>query len=134
MKMKISELKSNQGNVEVEGTIKDVGETRNFNKYGRELRVANAILSDDSGSIKLTLWNDDVTRFRNGDVVKVNNGYVSEFQGEKQLTSGKFGTIQKIRDGDGSSQMDLKGSSKKVDEEDEFSDEDLSEEEPQEEF
>ncbi|VVB78975.1 Single-stranded DNA binding protein Ssb [uncultured archaeon] len=96
--MKISELKTNQGNVEVQGTIKDIGDTRTFTKFGKDLKVANAILSDDSGNIKLTLWNDDVTRFKNGDVIKVNNGYVSEFQGEKQLTSGKFGTIEKITD------------------------------------
>ena len=94
--MKISNLTVGQGNVEVIGTIKDIGDTRTFNKYGRNLSVANAILEDDSGSIKLTLWNDDVTRFKDGDKIKVVNGYVNEFQGEKQLTSGKFGSLEKI--------------------------------------
>ena len=88
-----------QGNVEVEGTITEIGETKNFNKFGKELSVANAILKDDSGSIKLTLWNDDVTRFKDGDKVKVVNGYVNEFQGEKQLTSGKFGSLEKVEGG-----------------------------------
>ncbi|MFA5174241.1 MAG: SOSS complex subunit B family protein [Candidatus Pacearchaeota archaeon] len=97
--MKISELKTNQGNVEVEGTIKEIGEIRTFNKFGRELRVANAILSDDSGSVKLTLWNDDATRFSQGDKIKISNGYVGEFQGEKQLSSGKFGKIEKLGSG-----------------------------------
>lgn len=55
--MKISELKPRQNNVEVEGIIKEVQEPRSFNKFGRQLSVANAILEDDSGSIKLTLWN-----------------------------------------------------------------------------
>lgn len=95
-KMKISELKPKQGNVEVQGTIKEIEEPRIFNKFGRELKVANAILEDGSGSVKLTLWNDDVSRFKQGDAVKVSNGYVGEFQGEKQLTSGKFGKIEKI--------------------------------------
>ncbi len=96
--MKIKELKTGQGSVEVEGIVEEIGETRSFNKFGRELRVANAILKDDSGSIKLTLWNDDVTRFKDGDKIKVVNGYVNEFQGEKQLTSGKFGRIEKVGD------------------------------------
>lgn len=100
--MKISELNIGQGNVDVEGTIKEIGETRTFNKFGRELSVANAILQDDSGSIKLTLWNDDVTRFKDGDQIKVTNGYVNEFQGEKQLTSGKFGSIEKLGEGEAS--------------------------------
>lgn len=94
--MKIKELNAGQGNVEVEGTIKEIGETRTFNKFGKDLSVANAILQDDSGSIKLTLWNDDVNRFKDGDKIKVVNGYVNEFQGEKQLTSGKFGSIEKV--------------------------------------
>ena len=98
--MKISELNMGQGNVEVEGTVKEIGEAKTFNKFGKDLSVANAMLEDDSGSIKLTLWNDDVTRFKDGDKLKVVNGYVNEFQGEKQLTSGKFGSLEKV---DGSS-------------------------------
>jgi replication factor A1 len=97
--MKISELNVNQGNVEVEGTIKEVSEPRSFNKFGRELKVADAVLEDDSGSVKLSLWNDDADRFKAGDKVKVGNGYVREFQGEKQLTSGKFGKLEKVGEG-----------------------------------
>lgn len=94
--MKISELTNKQGNVEVEGTIKELGEKRTFSKYGRQLIVSNAILEDESGSIKLTLWNDDAERFKEGDKIKIINGYINEFQGEKQLTSGKFGKIEKL--------------------------------------
>ena len=102
--MKISELNPKQGNVNVEGVIKELGEKRTFNKYGRELIVANAILDDGSGTIKLTLWNDDADRFKEGDGIKITNGYVSEFQGEKQLTSGKFGKIEKLGESEVSSE------------------------------
>ncbi len=98
--MKISELFPRQGNVEVEGTIKEVNEPRTFNKFGKELRVADAILEDDSGAVKLTLWNEDIDNFKEGDKIRITNGYVNEFQGEKQLTSGKFGKIEKIGKGD----------------------------------
>ena len=94
--MKISELNIGQGSVIVEGTIKEIGETRTFSKFGRDISVANAVLKDDSGSIKLTLWNNDIKRFKNDDIIKISNGYVNEFQGEKQLTSGKFGSIEKV--------------------------------------
>jgi len=102
--VKISELQPRQGNVNVEGTIKEIGEIKNFNKFGRELRVADAILEDDSGTTKLTLWNDEIEKFKAGDKVKITNGYVNEFQGEKQLTAGKFG---KMELSDGSSQEEL---------------------------
>jgi len=100
--MKISKLTAGQGNVNVEGTIKEIGEPRSFNKFGRELRVSNAVLEDDSGSIKLTLWNDEIRKFREGDVIKIINGYVNEFQGEPQLTAGRFGKMEKIRESEDS--------------------------------
>jgi replication factor A1 len=106
--MKISDLTNGQGNVSISGIIKEVGEKRSFNKYGRNLTVCHALLEDDSGNVKLTLWNDDADRFKEGDQIKLTNGYVKEFQGEKQLTSGKFGVIEKVsesvekNEGDGS--------------------------------
>lgn len=96
---KISELTVGQGNVEVEGTLKEIGEPKVFNKFGRELKVADAIFEDDSGNVKLSLWNDDIGKFKAGDKVKIINGYVNEFQGEKQLTSGKFGKMEKVGEG-----------------------------------
>lgn len=103
----ISELNIGQGNVEIEATIIEIGEIRTFNKYGRELRVADAVIKDDSGSMKLTLWNDDTERFKEGDKIKVSNGFVREFQGEKQLTSGKFGAIEKVGEEETSEQETL---------------------------
>ena len=103
--MKITELIVGQGNVEVEGKISNIGNTRSFNKYGKQLTVANAVLTDDSGSITLTLWNEDVKRFKEGDTIKIINGYVNEFQGEKQLTAGKYGSMEKI--GSGNSQEEI---------------------------
>jgi len=93
-KMKISELKVNQGNVDVEGIIKSIAEARTFNKYGKDLKVANAVLEDESGNIKLSLWNDDILKVKEGDKIKIINGYVSEFNGIKQISSGKYGKIE----------------------------------------
>ncbi len=100
--MKISELTIGQGSVDVEGTIKEVGELRVFSKFGRELKVADSSLEDDSGAVKLTLWNEHFDKFKAGDKVKITNGYVREFQGEKQLTAGKFGKIEKVGESEAS--------------------------------
>ena len=130
---KISELKTGQGNIDVKGVVKEMGEERTFNKYGRQLSVTNAVLEDESGSIKLTLWNDDARRIKQGDEIEITNGYVNEFQGEKQLTSGKFGKIKKISESDSNSDEDaVQGSeavSKESSDEDESADEEKIEEE-----
>jgi replication factor A1 len=109
--MKLSELKAGQGKVDVELTVKSKAEPRVMNKYGKELKVANAIVQDESGEMKLTLWNDDVDKVNAGDKIKITNGYVSEFNGEKQLTSGKFGKLEVV--GASNSASDTEESSKK---------------------
>ena len=92
--MKVKELRAGQGKVDIEVEVKSKAEPRVFNKYGRDLTVCNAVVSDDSGEIALSLWNDDVEKIKAGDKIKITNGYVSEFNGTKQLTSGKFGKIE----------------------------------------
>lgn len=97
--MKISDLKSGQGRIDIECTVKSKGEIRTFNKYGRDLRVSNAIVEDESGKIILSLWNDDIDKVKEGDKIKITNGYVSEFNGDKQLTAGKFGKLEILESG-----------------------------------
>lgn len=92
--MKISELKANQGNVEVEGIVRDKQEPREFVKFGKSGKVCNAKLKDDSGEISLTLWNDQVDLVKEGTKLKITNGWVGEYKDEKQLSTGKFGQLE----------------------------------------
>lgn len=94
--MKISELKPRQGKIDIEAEVISIEEPRTFSKFGREGRVTNAIVKDDSGEIKLTLWNEDIDKVKVGNKVKITNGYINEFQGEKQLTAGRLGKIEVI--------------------------------------
>ncbi|MFH1637883.1 MAG: OB-fold nucleic acid binding domain-containing protein [Candidatus Woesearchaeota archaeon] len=93
---KINELKPRMGKVEIEVEIVSKGEVREFNKFGNAGRVCTADAKDDTGEIKLTLWNDDIDKVNEGDKIKITNGYVNEFQGEMQLTSGRFGKLEVI--------------------------------------
>jgi len=94
--MKISELKAGTGNVNVAGEITEKEEARDvITKFGKKLRVASAKLKDDSGEIVLSLWNEDADKFSVGDKVKIENGWVSEFKSNPQLSAGKFGKITK---------------------------------------
>ncbi len=94
--MKVSELRAGQGKVDTEVTVKSKEAPRAFQKYGRELKVCNAVVQDDSGEIKMSLWNSDADKINVGDKIKITNGYVSEFNGEKQLTSGKYGKLEVV--------------------------------------
>lgn len=92
--MKISELKEGTGNVSLEAEVVKVGEPKEIQKYGQSLRVASAEIKDDSGSIRFTLWNENIDKVKEGDKIKIEKGYVNAFQGELQITLGKFGTLE----------------------------------------
>lgn len=92
--MKLSELKPRQGKVDITVEVTEIGETKEFERFGKQGKVATATVKDDSGEMKLTLWNGDVDRVKIGDKIKITNGYVNEFQGESQLTAGRFGKLE----------------------------------------
>ncbi|HDI07054.1 MAG TPA: DNA-binding protein [Candidatus Bathyarchaeota archaeon] len=93
--MKIKDLRNGMRRVDVEGQVIDKSETREVMSRYRNtmLRVATATLSDDTGSIKLTLWNDQIDQVNVNDKVKIENGYVTSFRGEIQLNVGKYGKL-----------------------------------------
>jgi len=45
------------------------------------------------------LWNEDTERIKAGDRIHVISGWVSEWQGEKQLTTGRMGKIEIVKEG-----------------------------------
>jgi replication factor A1 len=95
--MFIKDLQARQTNVDVEGEVLEMSDVREFSKYGRQGRVANAVIKDGTGKVKLSLWNEQIEKVKPGDTVKIQKGYVGEFQGELQLTTGKFGTLEVVK-------------------------------------
>jgi len=93
---KIAELKAGQGSVSADVEVISIEEPRSFEKFGKQLKVANAMVKDDSGEIKMSFWNQDIDKIQPGIKIRITNGYVSEFKGEKQLTTGKFGKFEAI--------------------------------------
>ncbi|MGB9719259.1 MAG: OB-fold nucleic acid binding domain-containing protein [Candidatus Anstonellales archaeon] len=94
--MKISELKANQ-NATVEGKVASKDEVSEVSTMsGKVVKVANAVLQDDSGKITLVLWAEDAERIKKGDKVKIENGWVSEYGGILKISAGRSGRIVKL--------------------------------------
>ena len=73
------------------------GEVRTVNlRAGGQSDVADATIKDDSGSIKLSLWGDQINKVDVGDKVKIENGYTKAFRGEVQLNIGRYGKLSKV--------------------------------------
>lgn len=81
--------------VDVEAKILEKTPTREVMSRYKDVvhRVATAIVSDDTGKIKLTLWNEQIGQVNVNDNIKVENGYITTFRGEMQLNVGRYGTL-----------------------------------------
>ena len=81
--------------VTVEAKVVEKGDPREVkSRYKDETyQVADAIIADETGSIKLTLWNEQIDQVKVDNKIKIENGYVTSFKGEVQLNVGKFGKM-----------------------------------------
>jgi replication factor A1 len=100
--MKISELKAGASSVSIKATVAQKEEPREVvTKFGKRVSVASVVLKDESGTISMSLWGDDIGLINVGDVVEISNGYVGEFRGTPQLSTGKYGKIKVVSKGEG---------------------------------
>jgi len=81
--------------VNVKGTVTEKSDPREVTSRFKDqtYRVCTAVMSDETGTIKLTLWNDQIEMVNVNDVIRIENGYITSFRGEIQLNAGKFGTL-----------------------------------------
>jgi replication factor A1 len=62
-------------------------------RYGNSAMVTNALIADETGKIKLCLWNEQASYITIGDMIQIKNASVTAFRGERQLRLGKTGTV-----------------------------------------
>ena len=91
--MEVKDLKPNSAVDVLELEIVEVEEPREFTNFRGTGRVANARAKDGSGEIKLTLWNEQADQVKVGDKVTIENGWVKDFRGELQVSTGRLGKI-----------------------------------------
>ena len=93
--IKISAAKNMRSGVNVLAEVKTKGEKRNVNlKTGGNVDVCDAVIMDETGEMKLTLWAEDIDKVKSGDKIAITNGYINAFRGEPSITKGKFGKME----------------------------------------
>lgn len=93
--MKIKDLQDGMKRVLIEAKVTEKADPREVvSKFkDQTYRIADAMIADETGQIKLTLWNEQIDQVNINDVIKVENGYVTSFRGEIQLNVGKYGKL-----------------------------------------
>lgn len=96
-RMKISELVMGMKRANVLGKVLEIFPVRSYNKNGREGKVANLRVGDESGNTRVVLWDTNhITLIENGsigigDVIEISNGGVRN----NELHLGGFSDIKK---------------------------------------
>ena len=85
-KQQIDNLRFGMKDVDVTVKIIEVSPIKPvITRWGSECYVSNVKIADETGSITLSLWNQQVDKVRVGDEVELKNCYVSRFAGQLQL-------------------------------------------------
>jgi replication factor A1 len=93
---KVGELTPASRAVNVKAKVVSKSEVRNIaaGRDGAPHNVCDALVGDETGSVYLTLWDDNIEKINEGDTISVGNGYVTLFRGNIRLNIGRYGTIE----------------------------------------
>lgn len=93
--VKVGELTPQSRAVNVLAKVVSKSEIREITagRDGAAHKVCDALVGDETASVYLTLWDDNITKINEGDTINVKNGYVNLFRGNIRLNIGRYGTL-----------------------------------------
>ncbi len=93
---KVRDLTPNSKQVNVLAKVINVGEAKEvMGKFGDPRKVCEAVVGDDTATIILSLWNEQIGSIAKDEVILVDNGYVSLVRGHMRLNVGRYGNLSK---------------------------------------
>jgi replication factor A1 len=91
--VKIREIQTDMRNIEVVGRIVSISERRHVQTRFGPADVATAILEDETGSIHVNLWRQQIDAVSEGRIVKMVNAFAKLYGNRLELNIGKDGQI-----------------------------------------
>jgi replication factor A1 len=92
--VKISDLTPQTKRANLTAKVMTISESREIpNRFGPANTVAEATIGDPTGTVVMSLWNDQINQVNEGDNIRVENGYVSLLRGHIRFNVGKYGRI-----------------------------------------
>jgi archaellum component FlaG (FlaF/FlaG flagellin family) len=93
----IQDLRHGMKRVTVEAEVLEAPKPSRIHTYGTSAMLTKAWIADETGKIKLCLWNEQAKSVVEGDIIQIKNAAVSIFKGERLLRLGKTGTISVLQ-------------------------------------
>jgi len=94
--MNVEELSPEADDVEITGKISELPTPRAVStRYGQK-KIVTVVFEDETGSIDLTLWEEEIDAIEEGVQVQINGAYVREWADDIQLNIGRDGKIEQV--------------------------------------
>jgi replication factor A1 len=95
---KIMELKQGESPVNVRARVLETMESKTIETRRGPRTISEAILGDDTGRIKTTLWGEKAGTLKEGEAVSVEGAWTTSYRGKVQLNIGSKTEVKNIED------------------------------------
>jgi len=95
---KVSSLKEGEDDVTVKVRVLEAGEPKIIDTRKGPKRISEAIVGDETGRIKLTLWGKHAGTLKEGEAVEIRGAWTTSYRGDVQLNVGYRGSIERVGD------------------------------------
>lgn len=94
VKPTIGDLKVGMKRINLKARVLELPEPKMvYTRYGTTAFVSNALVKDETGSIRMSLWNQQIHSISEGDEINIKNCRVIFFSGKPQLNLGRSGSL-----------------------------------------
>ena len=95
--LQIKDLKAGMKQINLEVKVIEISKPNTvYTRQGKLNLVANAKVTDKSGTVDLPLWNQQIDTIAVGDIIQIENANIMTFRGELQLKITRTGKISII--------------------------------------
>ncbi|MBI3034486.1 DUF2240 family protein [Candidatus Woesearchaeota archaeon] len=95
-RLQIKNILSGMRDVEITGKVISLSEVKSFQTNGRDGKVASILLADESGQVRIVLWNEQANnapKIKAGDIIKIKGGYVRQRNSSNEVHLNERGRL-----------------------------------------
>lgn len=92
--MKANRVKPGMRSLDLDLKVIEKEDPHTFETDDGEGRVSTALCEDDSGEVKVSLWNEEIDQVEVGDQIQIRNGYSRLFKDEVYVSAGRYGELK----------------------------------------
>jgi replication factor A1 len=95
---KVMELKQGESSITVKGRVLEANEPKTIETKKGTRTISEAVIGDETGRVKMTLWGEKAGTVEEGQAVKVSGAWTTAYRGKVQLNVGSSSEVTQIDD------------------------------------